>query len=88
MLLTAPHIDALTAERWGMINEVTGDERLLDRAAALAQQVATYDPDALAEIKRTVDALPAQAGWREAMEYGQTVNAAIRAQRLAGATDN
>ena len=88
MLLTAPHIDALTAERWGMINEVTGDEVLLARAAALAQQVAAYDPDALAEIKRTVDALPAQAGWREAMEYGQTVNAAIRAQRLAGVARN
>jgi len=85
MLLTAAHIDALTAERWGLINEVTGDETLLARAATLARQVAAYDPQALAEIKRTVDALPAQGSWREAMEYGQTVNAAIGASRADAA---
>jgi len=81
MLLTAPRVDAVTAERWGLINEVAGDEVLLLRAAALAEQVAAYDAAALAEIKQTLDRLPAQAGWREAMEYGQTVNAAIRARR-------
>jgi enoyl-CoA hydratase/carnithine racemase len=83
MLLAAPRIDAATAERWGLINEFTGDAQLLPRAAALAAQIATYDAIALAEIKQTLDRLPAQAGWREAMEYGQTVNSVIRARRAA-----
>lgn len=83
MLLTALRVDAVTAERWGLINEVVPDAQLLERAAALAAQVAGCDAVALAEIKQTLDRLPAQAGWREAMEYGQTVNAAIRARRAA-----
>ena len=81
MLLTAPRIDAPTAERWGMVNEVTSNETLLARAGALATQVAAYDPFALAEIKQTLDRLPPEAGWRAAMEYGQTVNTAIRGKR-------
>lgn len=80
MLLTAPRLDAAIAERWGLINEVVPDEELLPRAGALAQRVAAYDPVAIAEIKRSIDTLPPQAGWREAMEYGQTVNEAIRAR--------
>jgi enoyl-CoA hydratase/carnithine racemase len=83
MLLTAPRLAAVTAERWGLINEAVPDEELMQRAGALAQQVAGYDPVAIAEIKSSVDALPPQAGWREAMEYGQTVNEAIRARSRA-----
>lgn len=86
MLLTAPRVDADIAERWGLINEVTSDEGLLPRAAALAADIAGRDAIALAEIKQTLDRLPAQAGWREAMEYGQTVNATIRARRTASST--
>jgi enoyl-CoA hydratase/carnithine racemase len=86
MLLAAPRLDAATAERWGLINEVTSEAGLLPRAAALAGQITSYDAVALAEIKQTLDRLPAQAGWREAMEYGQTVNAAIRARRAAAST--
>jgi len=88
MLLTAPRLDAAAAERWGLINEVTGDAQLLPRTAALAAQIATYDASALAEIKQTLDRLPAQAGWREAMEYGQTVNAAIGARRDVSSAKN
>ncbi|HEY4373895.1 MAG TPA: enoyl-CoA hydratase/isomerase family protein [Burkholderiales bacterium] len=83
MLLAAPRLDAVTAERWGLINEVVPDAQLLGRAGALAAQVAACDAVALAEIKQTLDRLPADAGWREAMEYGQTVNAAIRTRRAA-----
>lgn len=83
MLLAAPRLDAATAERWGLINEVVADAQLPARASALAQQIAAYDAAALAEIKQTLDRLPAQAGWREAMEYGQSVNAAIAARKSA-----
>ncbi|HEX4330468.1 MAG TPA: enoyl-CoA hydratase/isomerase family protein [Burkholderiales bacterium] len=86
MLLTAPRLDAAAAERWGLINEVTADAALLSRAAVLAAEIAARDAVALAEIKQTLDRLPAQAGWREAMQYGQTVNAAIRARRAAPST--
>ncbi|MDB5807805.1 MAG: hypothetical protein JWN73_5127 [Betaproteobacteria bacterium] len=86
MLLAAPRLDAAGAERWGLINEVTADTDLLPRAAALAAEIAGRDAVALAEIKQTLDRLPPQAGWREAMEYGQTVNAAIRARRAAASS--
>ena len=86
MLLTAPRIDALTAERWGLINEVVPADDLLTRSTAVATQIAGYDAAALAEIKQTLDHIPAQvADWRGAMEYGQTVNAAIRARSGAAA---
>ncbi len=85
MLLAAPRIDATTAERWGLVNEVVPDAQLPERAAALAGQIAACDAVALAEIKQTLDRLPPQAGWREAMEYGQTVNVSIRARRAAAA---
>jgi enoyl-CoA hydratase/carnithine racemase len=85
MLLAAPRLDAATAERWGLINEVMPDAALLPRAAALAAQIAGYEAAALAEIKQTLDRLPMDAGWREAMQYGQGVNAAIRARRQTNA---
>ena len=61
--------------------------RRVDRRA-LAAQIAAYDPGALAKIKQTLDGLPAQAGWREAMEYGQTVAAAIAARKSSSLTAN
>lgn len=84
MLLTAQPLDAATAERWGLVNEVAAPEALLARAGDLATQIAQFDPIALAEVKRTLDHVPAVvADWRGGMDYGQTVNAAIRMRRQA-----
>lgn len=85
LVLTTNRIDGATAERWGMVNEVVEPERLLPRSAELAAQIAGFDPVALTEAKKALDQIPARiTSWREAMDYGQTVNASIRAK--TGAT--
>ncbi|WP_066632460.1 enoyl-CoA hydratase/isomerase family protein [Bordetella sp. H567] len=82
MLLTAERIDARTAERWGVINEVVPAGALLARAAELASRIAGFDVAALEETKKSLDHVPAQVrDWEGAMRYGQSVNEAIRARQ-------
>jgi enoyl-CoA hydratase/carnithine racemase len=87
LLLADEPVDAATAERWGLVNEVLPPADLLPRAHALAARLAGYDATALAETKIALNQLPAAtaatAAWREAMGYGQGVSAAIRARRHA-----
>jgi enoyl-CoA hydratase/carnithine racemase len=86
MLLAAERLDAATAERWGVINEVTAPEALLARAAAVAERIAGFDAVAIAEVKKALDHVPAVVtDWGEAMAYGQSVNAAIRQRTRAAA---
>jgi enoyl-CoA hydratase/carnithine racemase len=86
LVLTTNRIDGATAERWGMVNECVAPEALLPRAAALAQQVARFDPVALAESKKALDRIPAFiTDWQEAMDHGQMVNLTIRSKTTAQA---
>lgn len=86
MLLNAQPLDAATAERWGLVNEVVAPGALLARAGEVAARIARFDGIALAEVKRALDHVPAVvADWRGGMAHGQTVNAAIRARRQAAA---
>ena len=81
LVLTTNRIDGATAEKWGMVNEVVDADRLLERAGEIAAQIAKFDPVALAEAKKALDQVPANiTGWREAMDYGQAVNATIRSK--------
>jgi enoyl-CoA hydratase/carnithine racemase len=82
MILTTERIDAATAERWGLVNKVVPAARLMEEAVAVARLVARWDPAALAEAKRALDAIPNMIGtWREAFEFGALVNARIGARR-------
>lgn len=86
LLLTAEAVDAATAERWGMLNEVVPADRLLPRAQQLAARIAGFDAVAIEETKKSLDHVPAAVNdWEGAMRYGQTVNAAIRRRRPPGA---
>jgi enoyl-CoA hydratase/carnithine racemase len=86
LVLTTNRIDGATAERWGMVNECVAPEALLPRAAALAQQVARFDPVALAESKKALDRIPGFiTDWQEAMDHGQMVNLTIRSKTTAQA---
>jgi enoyl-CoA hydratase/carnithine racemase len=86
LLLTAERIDATTAERWGLINEVVEAAQLTARVEALAAHVAQFDAIALREVKKALNHIPAEiTDWRAAMEYGQTVNQAIRRETSAAA---
>jgi enoyl-CoA hydratase/carnithine racemase len=82
LLLTAESIDAATAERWGMVNQVVPNAELLAQAQRLASRIAGFDAIAIDETKKSLDHVPAEVNdWEGAMLYGQGVNAAIRERR-------
>lgn len=86
LVLTTNRIDGATAERWGMVTECVAPDRLLLRAAEIAQQVARFDAVALAESKKALDRIPAFiTDWQEAMDHGQRVNLGIRSRTRAQA---
>src|SRR6476646_6538466 len=43
--------DAVTAERWGLVNEVVPKEQLLDTARAWARKIGSYSPTAIRFLK-------------------------------------
>lgn len=86
LLLTAERIDAATAERWGLINEVVEAAQLTTRVEELAARIAQFDAIALREVKKALNHIPAEiTDWRAAMAYGQTVNHTIRRETSAAA---
>ncbi|GAA1976208.1 enoyl-CoA hydratase/isomerase family protein [Catenulispora subtropica] len=66
LALTGRRIDAATAARIGVVQEVTPPEELLPTAYALAAEIAANAPLAVQAIKRSVDAF-ADRGLTEAM---------------------
>jgi crotonobetainyl-CoA hydratase len=52
MILTGQPIDAATALRWGLVNEVVSPDRVLETALALAHQIAANAPLAVQASKR------------------------------------
>jgi 2-(1,2-epoxy-1,2-dihydrophenyl)acetyl-CoA isomerase len=55
MVFTAEPVDAVTAERIGLINRVVPSERLMSETRALAEQLAAAPPLALALAKRALN---------------------------------
>ena len=62
LFLTGRRIDAATAERWGLVNEVVEQEQLADAALALAGEIAANAPLSLRGNKAAIGALVARAG--------------------------
>ncbi len=54
ILLTGRWIDAQEAAQWGLVNEVTGHDKLLPRAREIAQDLADGPPLVFAAIKEVV----------------------------------
>ncbi|MDQ3644861.1 MAG: enoyl-CoA hydratase-related protein [Actinomycetota bacterium] len=83
LVLTGRRIDALEAQRLGLVNQVTGKRQWLDRAIELARVVASRPPVATRLAKTavlTADELALEAGLaRERELYEQA-----RAEREAG----
>jgi len=77
MILTARRIDAVTAERWGIVNAVVPHDQLLEEADKLARHVAQFDATALDWGKkgyRDLDLMP----WSEGLVYGGYIGTQIR----------
>jgi enoyl-CoA hydratase/carnithine racemase len=51
LFYTANLVDADTLQAWGLVNEVLPGERLMQRAQALAREIAQCSPEAVAHIK-------------------------------------
>jgi enoyl-CoA hydratase/crotonobetainyl-CoA hydratase len=68
------------------VNEVVAAAQLDARATELAERIAQFDPVALREVKQALNRIPTEiTGWRAGMEYGQSVNDAIRRETTAAA---
>jgi enoyl-CoA hydratase/carnithine racemase len=68
LALTGRRIDAATAERLGVVQEVTTLDDLRPTALALAQEIAQNAPLAVQSIKRTIDQF-AYRGLAEALKF-------------------
>ncbi|XYD11913.1 enoyl-CoA hydratase-related protein (plasmid) [Methylobacterium sp. NMS12] len=80
LLLNGERISAATARDWRLANEVVAGTNLETHCADLAERIVGFEPAALGAIRGSLDAVPGGAtDWRRAPEYGQGVNAAIRA---------
>jgi enoyl-CoA hydratase len=55
MIFSGQRIDAATAERWGLVNEVAAPGDLTGRVAQLAQQIAANAPIAVQLAKSAID---------------------------------
>lgn len=55
MIFSGGRIDAATAERWGLVNEVITDAALMDRCRALAAEIATNAPVSVQLAKAVIN---------------------------------
>jgi enoyl-CoA hydratase/carnithine racemase len=55
LIFTGARIDAATAERWGLVNEVTARESLIPRAQELARGIAARAPLSVQFAKQAID---------------------------------
>ena len=62
MTLTGAFINATTALAWGLVTEIVPHETLVDRALAVAREIAAIDPVPLAELRRMYDDIGDRTG--------------------------
>jgi enoyl-CoA hydratase/carnithine racemase len=76
----AKRVDASTALRMGMINEVVADDQLLPRSIEIAEHIAKFDPITLDWGKRAFRSM-VNASWEEAMSISRLTGWSIEASR-------
>lgn len=81
LALTGDRIDAGTAERWGLVNQVVPAEELAMRARQLAERLAALDPVALSWTKRGLHEVE-HSDWEHALSFGSYVRAMVLRDRV------
>ncbi len=79
LLLTGDLIDAVEAERMGLVNRVVPVERLTADVDALADRLARTPPEVMAPTKRMLNRAMDAMGFREAIEMGIDIGAIVNA---------
>jgi enoyl-CoA hydratase len=79
LLLTGDLIDAVEAERIGLINRVVPADRLVAEVDGLADRLARTPPEVMAPTKRMLNRAMDAAGFRLAVEAGIDLGAIINA---------
>jgi enoyl-CoA hydratase/carnithine racemase len=82
MIFTSRRIDAETALRWGIVNEVVPADQLLPRAEQLAEHIAGFNEIALDYGKKAYRRAMSLE-WADAIDYGILTSRAIRSQTTA-----
>jgi enoyl-CoA hydratase/carnithine racemase len=80
MALIPRRVDAHTAWRWGLVNEVVPAGELLERAGALARTVAALDPVTVAYTKRALHEA-GESTWVAGIEQGALIAGLVHATR-------
>lgn len=83
MIFTGARIDAATAERWGLVNEVMAADALQTRARELAESIARNAPVAVQAAKQLIDGELTSAVTLEALASGMTAFTADLQEGLA-----
>ena len=79
LLLTGELIDAVEAERIGLINRVVPADRLVAEVDALADRLARTPPEVMGPTKRMLNRAMDAAGFRLAVEAGLDLGAIVNA---------
>lgn len=80
IIFLAKRVDAQTAYRMGIVNEVVPVEKVLERASELAEHISQFDDVLLDWAKRAYRSM-INASWEEAIEIGHDTYRGIRANR-------
>jgi enoyl-CoA hydratase len=74
-------LDAVTAERIGLVNRVVPREHLESETVRLASQLAAVDPEVMRLFKRAVNSSWEMAGFRSALRAGVDLGVSIESSR-------
>ena len=83
MVLTGRRVDAASALRWGIVNEVVPPGELISAADQLASHIAAFDPTLLDHVKKSIWQIP-DLPWSQAIDYGIMTGAVVRGLTSAG----
>ncbi len=73
LIFTSSAVDAATAERGGLVNEVAAPQLLVDRGLALAAEISRCAPLAVSAAKRVIDQLDDDAAGQRLEAWAQSL---------------